>query len=440
MRSTLCVALALLTSTAVAYAQVGTPGMDPEDAVAPTSVVRGPGVKVGEGTVLHPVVGLETGVISNVFYEESDTRASGLLRLLIELGVGSLSTQRLAPIDERDTTSRDPNSGRTNAGEFRYGLDARLSWDQYLSGNDNVSEQGGLGGGLLFRGVVNPDRPWSFGVQDDLVREIRATNFESRSQTNRIVNDLRLNLQWAPAGRVLSGLVHYENKVDVFESDEQEFSNRIQHTAGVRVNWRWLPKTRVYADTSIGYWTGLGDSAKVTSYPLTSLIGIQTAITVNTTVAARVGYTNGFYESGPSYSSVVFGAEAGWRYSPLGRATLGYNYLHNDSINANFYRDHHIRVNIEQRLVPLVLVVTPELMLRHYEGIDMALFGGPPTRDDLILQVTAGMHYNFRNWIAATLNYRFSSIVTDYRYTVDGVTDDPGFVRHDLLLGVRAAL
>jgi len=429
----------LLTSTP-AFAQVGTPGIDPEDAVAPTSVVKGPGVKVGEGTVLHPVVGLETGVISNVFYEDADARASGLLRVLIELGVGSLSTQRLAPVDIRDSTTRDPFSGRTNAGEFRYGLDARLSYDQYLSGNDNVSEQGGLGVGLLFRGVVNPERPWSFSIQEDFLRQIRATNFESRAQTNRDINDLRLQLQWAPAGRVLSGILHYQNKVDFFESNEQEFANRIQHTTGLRVNWRWLPKTRVYWDASIGYWTGLGDSQKVTSYPLAVMTGIQTAITLNTTVAARVGYTNGFYESGPSFSAMVVGAEAGWRYSPLGRVTLGYNYLHNDSINANFYRDHHVRMNFEQRLVPVVLVVTPELMLRRYEGIDSMLFGGPPTRDDLILSLTAGVRYNLRNWLAATLDYRFSTIQSDYRYSVDGVTDDPSFVRHDLLLGVRAAL
>lgn len=432
------VVVALMSSTTLA--QVGTPGIDPEDAVAPTSIVQGAGVKVGEGTVLHPVVGLETGVVSNVFYEETDAQAAGLMRLLVELGVGSLSSQRLAPVDERDSTTRDALTGRTNMGQFRYGLNARLNYDYYLSGNDNVSEQGGLGGGLLFRGIVNPERPWSFGMQEDFQRQIRATNFESRSNTNRILNDVRLQLQWAPTGRTLGGVLHYENKIDVFESDEQEFADRIQHTVGLRVNWQWLPKTRVYADASIGYWTGLGDSLKVTSYPLTVMTGIQTALTLNTTVSARVGYANGFYESGPNYSAIVFGTELGWRYSPLGRATLGYNYLHNDSINANFYRDHHIRLNIEQHFVPFVVVVTPEMMLRHYEGIDTMLFGGPPSRDDLILSVTAGMRYNFRDWIAATLDYRLATIETDYRYMVDGVIDDPSFVRHDLLLGVRAAL
>src|SRR5689334_6970870 len=70
---------------------------DPENAVAPISTVEGSGVKIGEGTVLQPVFGLETGVVSYVFYEETDTHAAGVLRLLAQVGAGSLSDERLAP-------------------------------------------------------------------------------------------------------------------------------------------------------------------------------------------------------------------------------------------------------------------------------------------------------------------------------------------------------
>jgi hypothetical protein len=40
---------------------------NPEDAVAPSSTIEGPGIKIGEGTVLRPVFGIETGFVSNVF-------------------------------------------------------------------------------------------------------------------------------------------------------------------------------------------------------------------------------------------------------------------------------------------------------------------------------------------------------------------------------------
>src|SRR5262249_49303817 len=96
--------LAILASLCVgvptlARADSGLPpapvAMDPEDAINPISIVTGAGIKVGEGTVLHPQVGLETGVVSNVFYQSNNGIAAGLLRILVEVGTGSLPDQRL---------------------------------------------------------------------------------------------------------------------------------------------------------------------------------------------------------------------------------------------------------------------------------------------------------------------------------------------------------
>src|SRR2546421_4903749 len=78
------------TSSSLAIA-----AFDPEQAVAPISIVEGPGWKVGEGTVLHPVFGIETGYESNVFYSSANEQAAGVLRLLGQIGVASLSIARL---------------------------------------------------------------------------------------------------------------------------------------------------------------------------------------------------------------------------------------------------------------------------------------------------------------------------------------------------------
>jgi hypothetical protein len=93
--------LSALPALGVLLAMAGTASaqavatFDPSDAVAPISVVEGPGVKVGEGTVLHPIFGVETGFISNVFYEDQDPNPAGLLRLLAQIGSGSLPLSRL---------------------------------------------------------------------------------------------------------------------------------------------------------------------------------------------------------------------------------------------------------------------------------------------------------------------------------------------------------
>ena len=446
MRALLLSSVLLALSAGTASAQA-VASFDASDAVSPISVVEGVGVKVGEGTVLRPVLGIESGIISNVFFEDTSASAAGLMRLIAQVGAGSLGRARLAKTGEVDANplTAVETGGRTasidNQGRFQYRADLRLVYDMYLSGNDRVTSQGGLGIGANCRGVVNPLGTWQFTFLDDLQRVIRATNFESDQQTNRVVNLLNLRVQFAPEGRALSAAFRFDNQMDIFESNRQQFSNRMMSALGARGNWQWLPVTRLYLDAQLGLNSGLGsDSQKVSSFPLTLKGGIQTLLSLNTTLSAHVGYTNGFYSSGPSFSAPTAGIQAGYRYSPLGRVTLGYDYLHADSINANFFRDHVVRASWEQGYAPFMVTVRPEVHLRAYRGITIP-GASASDRNDLIFAVSAGAHYNFRNWLAATLDYRLSLVSSDFTYMPEpGVIDDPGFVRHELLVGARAAL
>ena len=415
--------------------------MDPTDALNPVSLVRGAGIKVGEGTILQPQLGIETGVVSNVFYQNTGGVTAGLLRILLEIGTGSLSNQRLGLRPATDEQDSSPPSGiYTDSGDFQYSANLYLSYDQYLSTNSDVTAQGGLGGGLLLRGIVNPQRPLQFSFQENFSRLVRAPNFEAPVDTDRDINTLGLRLSYLPTGRSIGGYLYYQNVIDVFESSNQQFANRMQNQLGVRLNWQWLPLTRVFGDVSGNFNTGIGDSRKVNSTPLTAVAGIQTVLTLNTTLNAHVGYTNGFYAAGPSYSALVAGVLFGYRYSPLGRVTGLYSYEHADSINANFYRDHLFQLTFEQYFAPFVVFARPELRLREYQGTSQVVMGGSSdTRDDTILAITLGMRYNFRDWIAGTLDYRLSDVQTDFRYMAGGVTLNPSYVRHELMLGVRAA-
>jgi hypothetical protein len=444
-RFAILVACSAALAPVVAYAEDGLPpmpvSMDPADALNPVSIVTGIGIKVGEGTVLHPQLGVETGVVSNVFYEDAAPVTAGMLRILAEIGTGSLPNRRLniRPSTDDDNDGAPQTVTSVNAGDFAYSANVYASWDQYLSTNDRVTSQGGLGGGLLLRGIVNQQHPLQFAFQEHFSRVIRATNFESTDRTNRDVNELNLRLNYLPIGRALGGWLYYRNVIDVFEDSTQRFANRMHNLVGLRVNWQWLPMTRVFGEVSQGYFTGLGDSQKVNSYPLTTLLGIQTALTLSTTINAHVGYTNGFYSSGPSFANVTAGLLFGYRYSPLGRVTAMYNYSHQDSINANFYSDHVVQGSIEQYFAPFVVFARPEMRIRTYEGtIVMGTTG--TTREDLILSATVGTRYSFREWIAGTLDYQLSSVQTDFTYDAGGgLIDDPSYIRHELLLGVRAA-
>jgi len=405
---------------------------NPDMPTAPIDVVEGRGVKIGEGTTLHPIIGLETGLSSNVFYEEANTNAAGVLRLIGQIGAGSLSGLRLVPAE----VGADEQHGK-----FEYRAELRLAYDMMLSNNDAVQGTGGLGIGATFRGMVNPTGPWSFGFSENFTRLIRAANFETDANTNRDINTLSLNVLYHPQGRSLAVNVSYNNTLDIFERGEQSFADRWMHRFGIRPMWRWLPETVIYADVSIAMNNGIGDSTKVSSYPLTAVAGIATLLGAKTTINLEGGYTNGFYSAGPSYSGLTASAQVGYRYSPLGRATAGYRLMYQDSVNANFFRDHVFQLNFEQLFAPFVLMLQPEVHLRQYSGTLVMGTNGEIARNDLIFAVVGGLHYNFRNSIAATLDYSLSVVSTDFRYMAEmGLVDDPGFVRHQLLAGVRWAL
>jgi hypothetical protein len=431
----------------VAYADI-TPNdisiaaFNPDQAVAPISTVEGSGIKIGEGTLLRPVFGVETGFVSNVFYTDTDPSASGLLRLLAQIGTSSLGKDRLAG----PGTPEDDQPAAANRGSLEYRANLRASYDFMLSSNDTVTETGGLGLGANVHLLTNPQGRFSFGVDDDFTRYIRAANFETDANTNRDINNLSLTLHYHPPDRSVGGYLYFTNTLDIFERSEQAFADRMTNRIGLHPQWQWLPKTMLYGDFSIAYTDGIGADAaqKSSSFPLTTLLGISTLFSTKLIFNLQAGYTNGFYEKGPSYSAPTLDSSIAYQYTPLGRATLGYSLLYVDSINANYYRDHVIHFQIQQLMAPLVFMVQPEIHFREYNGVTVAVpnIMGSDIRNDTIVSVIGGVNYSFRNWIGASINYKFSSVQTDYTYTIPGNTmpTDPSFVRHELLVGVRAAL
>lgn len=428
----------------------GTPGsmsissFDPTDATAPISVVEGRGWKVGEGTVIHPVFGLSTGLDSNVFSENDPTQAAGVLRLIAQFSVASLPYQRLHPgLDPMagGLESSKPDRGDNDEGSFQYWASARLAYDQMLSGNSTVNSTSGLGLGLLFRAVVAPQGTFSFSADDNFVRAIRAATFETPDNPNRDVNSVRLALLYQPHDHAISGFLYYHNTVDIFEHSFNQYPDRMFNRVGVHPMWLLFPQTKLYGDISIANVTGIGplSSLKVTSYPLTAKVGIATLLDLRTTLNFSAGYTNGFYSAGPNFSAATIDSVLAYRYSPRGRVGVGYSLLYQDSINANFFRDHLLRAFITQDMAPVVFMVAPELHFREYEGL--TVMGNLPTRDDTIFAVVAGIHYVYRDWLAGVLEYRFSDVNTDFRY-MDAMGDsiNPSYLRHELLLGMRVAM
>ena len=384
--------------------------------------------------VLHPTAGAETGFISNVFFQHEDPRRAGVLRILLELQAASLSNQRL---NAESADGGAEGDAQQDIGDLEWTAGLRVVGQEYLSTNDAVQAQHDFGWGANVHGVVFPRKTWQFAFDDDYTRDFRPTNFESQGKVNRDINRLVLKLKYQPEGRTLSGHLSFTNLIDVFEGDEHDFANRIQNSLGARADWRIFPFTNIYGEASIGYFSGLGSaSEKATSFPLRITSGIQSAITVNTTAALNVGFAKGFYSEGPDFTMATFGGRFGYRYSPEARSTILYDYNFADSINANFYRDHALRLQHEQLIRDYQASAKAGLVFRSYRGVDPGLMGSGGDRNDVIFDASLAVSRSFRDWLAGSIEYHFETDQTGYMQA----GDDPSYTRHQLLVGIRAAL
>ena len=133
------------------------------------------------------------------------------------------------------------------------------------------------------------------------------------------------------------------------------------------------------------------------------------------------------------------GAYFEYRYSVVSAVRLRYAYVHADSLNANFYRDHVIQGWLEHKLDRFGLFASPELRFRRYAGFT-AVMGSSTDREDVIAAAAVGARYQFRNWVTASAQYRVVSDSTDFRVTQGGEMLDPSYVTHEVFAGVRLAL
>jgi len=447
----------LLTASSYASAQTSQVlGRDWED------VVSAPGVKVGEGTVLHPVAGAETGIISNMFYEDSGGRTAGIFRVVGEVAIATVPPERRdsglrpdwnpwqgsayrtydGPFFRDDTGDGDGlNEGAPPKLEFRAGM--RAFYEEFISGDTQVRDQRNIGLNGNAHAHFNPYGTVPVTVDYDLTRAIRPTNFESSEDLDRWISHFRLGVRFQTGGRAIVPEFRYTNRIDYFESSDSRFANRIQHNFGAKLNW-WLARfTQFYADASLGIFSGLGDNSlngmtfKQSSVPLRLRIGTNTALTEKISTHGYIGFGKGFYSAGQDFTNILFNAGLSYRLNPFGRLRVGYTYDFADSINANFYSEHRLQAAISQQIRRLVVTGKAGLHFRKYFGIPMAV--GAPDRSDFIFSASGVGKYLLRDWIAITGSLQFVTDQTDYVSTIDGSNDDPSFSRFELLGGVAAA-
>jgi hypothetical protein len=424
-------------------------------AAAQETIVEGPGYEVGEGTVIHPSVGMTTGVLYNPFHENQAPESTPVIRLR---GAVSIASQDHRPAGKIELLKGDADTDAARdaapALEFRAG--ALLDLEFYASSNEAVSRRL-LSGSLTGHIMTAPRGPVSFFADETILRASSPVNFEPAygRNLNRIINRFAGGAQVRPGDGAFRFALQYENTVDIFEPDESifgdpdasSFANRIQHLARGRAEWQFLPITRFFFDASWGWFGPLTaapcELIKRQSRPLRVQLGAATALTELTSLRAHIGYGKGFYQSlecdiaAADFSNVLLGAELGYRYSPLGRLSVTYEYDFQDSIEANYYRDHALVGRLLNQVDRVMLQGGIDLRLRHYDGLVPGLVSdlGQTTRDDLLLRLSGKGYYLYREWLGFTGSLDLVNDSTDFVFQGRQL----GYTRAELQLGVVAA-
>jgi hypothetical protein len=439
-------ACTMLAGSTVARAQEATVAAIVSDDNLDASALaahEGNGYAVSRGLRLHSSVELGGGATDNVFYQSTSASSSGLMRVS---GTLDLATDRTAAEDAGDDDA-DLADAAPRSYTFRGGVGA--AYQEYLSGDSAIRAQRNLTVHASADLTVLPSGPFSLILRDRFARDVRSPNYEDSRTLAR--DDNRLYLGARARSGVASATLHFENWVSVFENGEpSRFANRINDLVGILGEWQLLPRTKLLADFSYGFYGPLGDSMvygaqiKTSSQPLRAVAGLSTLFTSQTSLKVHVGYARASYDLGDGYAAPVGGAELGYRWAPTGRLVVRYDYDHFDSFNANFYSDQLFAVSAIQQIGPVVLDGGPEVRLRHFGGVPPLL--GPAERDDEVIAALARAQVLCAERYTLSLEYRLAMVSTDYRATTFDAagnaigTYDPGFSRNELWLGFRAAL
>ncbi|XXX73712.1 hypothetical protein WMF30_39320 [Sorangium sp. So ce134] len=311
---------------------------------------EGIGIRAGD-LELHPGVAAEFGYDSNFFRRDEEDEATpddigpvGSLRLRItpSFSLSTLSQQR------QEVTPDAPPPDI----EFRGGIAA--TYDEFFPvsgserGQERLSQQRNIGGVLDANLTILPRRPWSAVLDASLGRTIASSDLGISNQSFRRVHaDAGAELVWTPGGGLLDWRLGYRFMGTFFEVAEYDSLTNMQHIVRTRGRWRFLPRTALIYDASLGFVDYPNPGAQRSSHPLRAQLGINGLVTSSFGLLAMAGWGASFYtpkndaDVVHDFDSVIGQLELKWFLTPNPSTDPAAATLALSSLSAGFTRDFH---------------------------------------------------------------------------------------------------
>ena len=266
------------------------------------SGTQGAGIRSGD-IEFHPGAAAEVGYDSNYFNrstKDATTRPvidTVFLRLTPSFSVTTLSPQR------------KPDGTETATPKVGFQAGAAFIFQQFLTNTDvsklSRSNQYGVNGdvGLL----IAPGRPWGFNLFDNFTRTAAPSldNAEANG-LNRIENTARAELVHTKTGGLFDWRLGYSLGMTYFEDGPAKELNNLIHTVYTRGRWRFLPRTALVYDGSLGFQSyTTGQPGLANSTPVRTRVGLAGLVTDRLSLLAMVGWGASFYDKNGDFDSVI---------------------------------------------------------------------------------------------------------------------------------------
>lgn len=373
--------------------------------ISTAHAAAGDGLKAGR-LVVSPSLTLSGSFDTNVFYESAE-EADELSTAPLLNFTPALSLSTLDP----DFWAFDANAG--------------VTWQQYLSDNQFVSNQSGLAANVGAQLSGNRKGAFSFTLKESFERSNEPPTLPQDEAFNRNINSAGITLGLHPGGQVFQHYLSY-NLVRYFHDELPEI-NRTIHDFSLKNYWRFLPRTAAVlsADYSINQYD---ESNEVTGFgtqdftPLRLTGGLTGLITNRISARITGGWGWSFHDTGSSFSGLVLDLQAKWAFGNLDSKNelfVGYEQQFTDSALSNFVRFLRPYAGLGFGIARnrLRLELQADARFRTYETTPQATTGFtyPDELNDTLVAASAKLQFNILKWWSASAAYSLTTNITDDR-------------------------
>lgn len=402
---------------------------------------EGGGVRLTEGTVLHPSVALTTSYQTNVFFQDSADGPSGPVGAALFVLTAGASWGTMTPARLELEAPGGAGSGQRIA----FNLDLSLSWNQYASSDSEIVARSDLGIGFLGNVVFNPQGAFSLELRDGFLRNV-SPGQSLRENADRDRNELDAAVHWRPGGGAIDTYFQYAFVLDIFESSILNYNDRMTHTGSLGARWQWLPRTQFQLESNFGIVTPSNQILKSSSTPFRVYVGASTLLTPVLGLVARAGYGNGFYASGESPSTYLALLEARYAIGPTIRTAAGYSHDFADALIGNYYLEHVFYLRFGMQIGDRWQArARAEVRLLDYGNIhdtmDLMFCGDAgcsKSRDDLLARIELSAEVLLTRWLIGGASYVVQLDSTDFFVQSGTAIDRGSYLWQEFLLKVAA--